>query len=157
MKPSKSAGDVMTTRMVTIPSDILLSDGARLLIKHSVGSAPVVDPGTNNPVGELSRQACTDALLDAVYEGLPTAQVSAYIVSWEVRVPVDASMVEMVGKFRDCSQRLLPVFRDDRFVGIVTRSALIRAFLSVLDQMPDRESRLLYLSAIRDRDEAPGL
>ena len=147
----------MTTRMVTVPSGMLLADAARFLIKNKIGSAPVVEPGATAPAGELSRKSCTDALLDAVYEGLPTEPVADYMQPWKVRVSVDASIVEMVGKFRDCSQRLLPVFREDRFVGVVTRSALIRALLAVLEHMPDHQNRLLYLSAITDRDDAPGL
>lgn len=147
----------MISRMVMIPSDMKLADAARLLIKQRIGSAPVVD-SSHTPIGELSRQACTDALLDLVYEGVPTDQVADSILRWDAKVTDSASLVEMVGKFRDApQQRLLPVFRGNQFVGVVTRSALIRALLGILDHMPDHESRLLYLSALRDRDEAPGL
>lgn len=157
MNPCKSASDVMITSMVTIRSNMLLSDAARYLVKHRIGSAPVVDLEARSPLGELSRQACTEALLDSVYEGVQTDQVSAYLLPWEVKVTPSSSMVEMVGKFRDSPQRLLPVFGDGGFLGVVTRSALIRAFLAILEHMPDHESRLLYLSALRERDEAPGL
>ncbi len=157
MKPAKSAGEVMVTRMVTIPADMILADAARRLVKHRIGSAPVVIPGEHNPIGELSRQACTDALLEAVYEGLPTDRVSTYLLPWKSRITSNSSIVEMVGKFRDCSQRLLPVYKDDHFLGIVTRSALIRTLLGFLEHMPDHDSHLLYLSALRERDEAPGL
>ena len=147
----------MTTRMTTVRADMLLTDAARLLLKHRIGSAPVVAPGADCPIGELSRQACTDALLEAVYEGVPTDRVGAYLLPWRTRVTVGGSMVEMVGKFRESPQRLLPVFRNGDFIGIVTRTALIRALLAFLEHMPDHESRLLYLSAITERDEAPGL
>jgi CBS domain-containing protein len=143
--------------MVTIPSSMLLADAARILVKQCVGSAPVVD-AAHTPIGELSRQACTDALLDSVYEGVPTDPVADYALRWETRVTDSASMVEMVSRFRSVpQQRLLPVFRNEKFVGIVTRSALIRAFLDLLETMPDHDSRLLYLSALREWDEAPGL
>ena len=101
----------MTTRVVTIPSDLPLAEAARLLIKNRVGSAPVIEAGTNSPVGELSRQACLEALLEAVYEDLPTSSVIASMVPWRKRISENASIVEMVEKFRDCAQKFLPVFR----------------------------------------------
>ena len=40
---------------------------------------------------------------------------------------------------------------------MVTRTDVTRAFLALLEHMPDHQSRALYLSALHDSDEAPEL
>ena len=157
MKQAKSAGEIMTTRLVTIPSDLPLAQVARLLVRNRIGSAPVVETGTHSPIGELSRQACMEALLDAVYEDHPVGTVTSSMLPWTERVGENASIVEMVQKFRDCAQKFLPVFREDKFLGVVTRTDVTRAFLALLERIPDRQIRVLYLSALHASDEAPDL
>ena len=157
MKPGKTAGDMMVTRMVTLEAGMNVVQAARRLVKQRIGSAPVIDPDTSLPVGELSRQSCLDALLEAVYEGSPTRKVASYMIPWNSTVGENSSIVEMVEKFRGSPQKFLPVCRDKKFLGVVTRSALTRALLALLENLPDHQSRTLYLSAIHDPDEAPGL
>ena len=60
MKPAKSAGDVMVTRMVTIPADMILADAARRPAKHPVGSAPVVLPGEHKDRKSVARGKSVD-------------------------------------------------------------------------------------------------
>jgi CBS domain-containing protein len=60
--------------------------------------------------------------------------------------------------FADLTRRgpALVVLRDEKVVGIISRLDIIRGVLKYLKSAPDRKTRLLYLSALTDRDETPG-
>ena len=53
--------DCMTTRVVTFSPDLDLRQAIRILLRHGISGAPVVD-GTERVVGILSKRDCLKVL-----------------------------------------------------------------------------------------------
>jgi hypothetical protein len=57
--------------------------------------------------------------------------------------------------FLTTPRRRLPVLRDGRLVGQVSRRDVVQAALNLVRHHPSYEKQLLYLSALRAMNEAP--
>ena len=72
------ARDIMVTKLVKLTPDMKLLEAAKLLIKNSISGAPVVDQD-GNLIGVFSEKDVMSALIDAVYDEFPSAEVSSYM------------------------------------------------------------------------------
>lgn len=158
MQPRKAplARDIMTKKPVTLDPHTSLYDASKILVKNRWLSAPVLkDDGTF--LGVFSQQCCMRALVDAVYEEIPSTEVQAYLDPNPMTTHEDATLVRCAQTFADPSVRgpSLIVLRDNKVVGLITRVDIINGVLSYVKSAPDRESRLLYLSALSSIEEAP--
>lgn len=149
-----TAKEIMTTKLITLKPDTDVFDGIATLIKNKVSGAPVVDDD-NNLLGIFSEQSCLEVLIDAAYEGLPTNQIKAFMNPTPETISEDTGLLTMAQIFINKRTRRLPVLRDGKVVGQVSRRDLIRAAASIHKSQPCRETTLLYLSAIREMQEAP--
>lgn len=156
MKPQKKARDVMIRKIVTVQPELRTHDAAVILLKHKISSVPVVSKDSE-PLGEFSEQSCMNALFHAVFEDAPDRHVRSYVKPWSQTLELDDSLMTMVEKYSLTRQRILPVIEDDRIVGIVTRSQMIRTVLHYLGKPPDNKTRPIYLSALKKKDPPPHL
>lgn len=147
-----NARDVMTTDVVSVASDTPLRDIARLLLRSGISAVPVVD-STGAPVGMVSegdlvgrkhadRQARRDWWLTLLAEGealhpdflatLGSAELRARdVMSAPVMtVGEDVPVAEIARILFDHRIKRVPVLRDGRMVGIVSRADLIKALAS---------------------------
>ena len=72
------AKDIMVSRLITVSPDLGLREAARLLLKNKISGAPVVDE-QGQLIGVFSEKDLMTALIDAVYDELPSSEVSAYM------------------------------------------------------------------------------
>lgn len=73
------ARDIMQTRVVTVPSDMPLSDVADLLFRERIGGAPVVEPradGRGRVIGIISR---TDLMRFPRYRNAVAGVIDDYV------------------------------------------------------------------------------
>ena len=148
------AKDIMVTKVITLRPEMDLREAANLLAKHKISGAPVVgDAG--ELVGVLSEKDLMTALLDAVYEEFPSSDVHAYMESNPHTIGEDLDLLSIAQIFHDNVFRRLPVLREGKLVGQISRRDVLRAVVKLIQPATDRESALLYLSALRNRDEAP--
>ena len=89
-----------------------------------------------------------DALFHSVYEEAPDSHVRAYVVPWTETLEPDDTLVSIVEKFHATTQRILPVIEDGHVMGIVTRSQIMKSVLDFVKIVPERKTRLIYLSAL---------
>lgn len=156
--------DVMTVPVQTARPEESLLAAARTMRSHHVSGLPVIDPD-GSVVGVLSERDIVEALdrqvgvghargildmLLAAYEpkrqdvlsrsvaGLLNGRVRDAMSHPVLSVEADAPLVEAWHLLRQHSVNRLPVVRNDRLVGILTRQDLLR----IVDVPPtDRDRR----------------
>jgi len=145
------ARDVMTSEVVSVPPDMPVREIARALLEHRISAAPVVDDAgivigmvsEGDLVGrsEAERAARRDWWLTLLAEGEPlnpeflaalrrddrTARdvMSAPVIS----VGEDAELADIAALLSQYRVKRVPVVRDGRLVGIVSRADLLRAMV----------------------------
>jgi CBS domain-containing protein len=120
-----SAKQVMKRNVVSVSPDATVEETIRLLRQLDISGAPVVD-GDGMLVGIIS----DFALLGVVYEpGLRTAPVAELMTRDVLNVDEDTRLDEIADLFIGHRIRRVPVVRDGRLVGVVSRPDLLRHVL----------------------------
>jgi CBS domain-containing protein len=138
------AADVMTTNVVTIQPDMGVPEIARLLLKHRISAIPVVDADQRVlgivSEGDLMRRAETDTETRHSWwlEAISTTEDRAgeYIKTHGrkagdvmsrdvVAVTEDTPLHEIAGLLEKHHIKRVPVTRDGRLIGIVSRANLL--------------------------------
>ena len=150
-----SAGEIMTRRLVTLVPEMDVFKAIELLMKNRISGAPVVDKN-GTLLGMFTEKSCLEVMVDAAYEGLPANLVGSFMNEPADTICEDTGMLSMAQIFLNKLTRRLPVLRDGKLVGQVSRRDLIKAATKTMKQSPpSRESQLLYLSALREMEESP--
>lgn len=149
------ARDVMSTRIVSVTPETLVEDIAKLLLEAGVSAVPVVD-GEGRPQGIVSegdllqrdesetapRRSWWLDLLSSSDEkarnyvkrhGHTAADV---MTSSVVAVAEDTPLAEIAETLEKRRIKRVPVLRDGKLVGIVSRADLLRGLAAHREQMP---------------------
>jgi CBS domain-containing protein len=110
-----TAGEIMTTPVVTVPADTPLADIARALRRHRISAVPVVD-ATGGVVGLVSEYDLLARSGPAARDVMTTAVVS---------VTESTSVDDVRHLLVDRRIRRVPVLAAGRLVGIVSRGDLV--------------------------------
>ena len=173
------ARDVMTRDVVSIGPDATVLQAARLMLQHHISGLPVVDKD-NALVGVLSegdflrrRETATERRRSRWLEFLmgPGKIASEYthshgqkvseVMTDEVQtVDEDADLEAVVELMEKRRIKRVPVTRGGRMTGIVTRSNLMHAMVSMARGEPaapkgDAEIRERLLAEIKTQEWAP--
>jgi CBS domain-containing protein len=158
--PSLAVSSLMNTdlgRAILQDTDLLTV--ARIFLSRYYRRLCVVD-ANNRVVGLIAR----NDLLHAADTMLPTSAkesllesptVATYMDSTASTVAEDLDLLGLAQIFLHTNYRRLPVLRDGRLVGQISRRDLLAATQALLEEKPRRNSPPLYLSAVRSRSEAP--
>jgi CBS domain-containing protein len=142
------ARDIMTKNVVTVAPDTPVKEVARLLLEHGISAAPVVD-AAGTAIGMISegdligrndadREARRDWWLTLLAEGEPLnpdflktlrePQRAARDVMTApvITVTETTRAAEIARVLRDYRIKRVPVVRDSRVVGIVSRADVLR-------------------------------
>ena len=146
-----NAGDIMTSKVVTVRPDTNVSTLARLLLDHKISALPVIDnedrvigmvsegdllgrPSKRSPRGWWLRlfndeAVCLEELATARHL---TAQdvMARHVVSVSDQAPIDLVATLMHRR----RLKRVPVLRDGKLVGIVSRADLLDAFVGSRSQ-----------------------
>ena len=143
------ARDVMTRDVVSVGSDTPMRKIAALLVEKGISAVPVVDSG-GGPIGivsegdligrkEAEREAREDWWLTILAEGEDLSPDFLASLNYPTARDLMSAPVIAVGEetnLREIAQILtthrikrVPVVRDDRVVGIVSRADLVRALV----------------------------
>ena len=143
------AREVMTTKVVSVGPDLATRKVAKMLIDNKISAVPVVDD-KGSPIGMVSEgdlvscdtpdlQARRDWWLVLLAEGemlhpdflaslrAPDRLVRDVMVSPVVTVGEEADVGEIARLLTTHGIKRVPVVRDGRIVGIVSRADLVRA------------------------------
>jgi CBS domain-containing protein len=167
--------DVMVRDVVTVHPDTDVADAIKFLSERHVSALPVLD-AAGNLVGMLSeadlihrveigsekhrpwwQEAVTGAsTLAADFAKSHGKKVGEIMAPGVISVSEDTPLSEIATLFERKGIRRVPVVKDGKLVGIVSRSNLIQALASVVGRMDqrdetDRQIRLELLSQFKDQ------
>lgn len=164
-----NARDVMVTSVVSVPPHVTARDIARLMLDKHIGAVPVVEDGS--PIGMVSdgdliakdkpqpwwlhllaeddAAAQTDLLCDLK---LRQRQAREIMTAPLVTVTEDTDVREMARLLSSHRIKRLPVLRDGRIVGIVSRGDLLRALAVLPEPSPDHHAPSLLSEALMNLD-----
>jgi CBS domain-containing protein len=140
------ARDVMTRDLVTVKPDATVAEAAELMAKHDVSALPVVD-AHNHLVGILSeadllrreeigtqtdRPLWIESMIPAATRAAEFAKshgkrVDEVMSSEVITATEDAPLARIASILERHRIKRVPIVRDDRLVGIVSRANLIQA------------------------------
>lgn len=110
-----TAGDVMSSPVITVLADVSAQQVADTLTRHRISSVPVVDH-TGTVLGLISEHDLLSKTGAVASDLMTTAVVS---------VTVDSAADDIRHLLIDRRIRRVPVLRDGRLVGIVSRHDLV--------------------------------
>lgn len=148
------AREIMATKLVTLSPDMDVFEGVRLLFKHRISGAPVVD-AEHRLLGVFTEKCCMKVLIDGAYDQLPSTNVRAFMITDFLTVDEDTDLLSLAQLIWSTGERRFPVLRDGVLVGQVSRSDVLRAAHGMFEQAPSPGAALLYLSALMEMNEAP--
>jgi len=144
----------MVTKLVTLSPQMRLREAAKLLLKNRISGAPVVNGG-GELIGIFSEQDMMRALIDTVYDELPSSEVRNYMSRDPYTIKEDLDLLSIAQTFQSKGFRRLPVVCDQRLVGQISRRDVMEAVVKLMEPASDRKSAILYLSALREHPETP--
>ncbi len=132
MLHSITVKDFMTASVVTFTPDMDVMAAIHKLVEKGISGAPVLD-SLGNIIGVLSEHDCLKVGLHASYHGVLGGRVEEFMSKNPVTVDVDLSILSLAEMFVAKPYRRYPVVEDNRLVGQISRSDVIRAIDKIND------------------------
>ncbi len=126
--------DIMTTHVVAVSADDTVDLAISLMVKHRISGLPVLDEH-GLPIGIVSEYDLMGLVCSG---GADDVAVRAYTSDGLFSVAEDDRWVAAADMFRHHHVRRLPVLRDGRLVGIVTRHDFVHAIRDARQQLRRR-------------------
>ena len=124
MKTTKAA-DIMTTNVITVKKDMVLTDVIGLLLRWHISAMPVVDED-NKLIGivseiDLVNMTFDGNAADTTVEEVMTTDIISFSPTTE--------LADLVQSFSKRHLRRVPILDEGRVVGVVSRRDLLREML----------------------------
>jgi CBS domain-containing protein len=131
--------DVMEGNLATVLPESPLRPALALMIENQISSVPVVDSD-----GRIAGALNEGDLMRVFFE--PDTRCVAEVMTREpLTAPIDAPLVDVIDQLMSSNFRRVLIHEDHRLVGVITRSHVMPALLSALDDQV----------ALRDRASEP--
>ncbi|MFH1593549.1 MAG: CBS domain-containing protein [Candidatus Omnitrophota bacterium] len=118
--------DVMEKEFITAMADSSIQDISKMLAKNNISNIPVVGKG-----GELAGVVSEQDIIRAMGSGDLSVMTAGNIMTKQVISIKEDDCVEYASKiFIEHPFRRLPVTRNNRLVGVITREAIIKNFMT---------------------------
>jgi CBS-domain-containing membrane protein len=162
--------DIMTPGVVTAAPDTSIDELIRLMLSHRISALPIVEGDkvigivsegdlirraelhTEAPPSRLLELISSSAHLAAQYVRVHGKKAGEVMTPNVVTVTESASLGEIAALLESHHIKRVPVLRDGKLVGIVSRANLLRALASRLSQpasLDDRRIRDAVLTELR--------
>ena len=147
------AKDIMTTNVITIPSNTLVLEAGKIMETHDFRRLPVVDKG--KLVGMVTksmarRAAPTEATSLSVWEInylMAKMTVKDIMKKDLVTIPADSTVECAVATAQKCGVGALPVIEDNLVVGIITTNDFFYKILNPLLGIDEEGKRVVVYGA----------
>jgi len=123
IRPAQIAGEIMSSPAISIGPEISCSEAGVHMTKYNVNALLVTDNknGKEKLLGFISRQVIEKAL----FHDLKSVPVKEYMSTEIASVPIEAGIKEIQEKIIENKQRILPVMKDGKIKGVITRTNLL--------------------------------
>lgn len=121
----KRASDIMTQPVVTISREALLIDAIKLLLRHHLGSLPVVD-AEGDLVGIITQY---DVMNFALSGNAADTHVHEAMSDKIISMSPDADLNEVMQLLVSRRLHRVPIVREQKVVGMVSRRDVLREML----------------------------
>lgn len=118
--------DYMNGTKITFTPDMDVLRAIHQLIEFKISGAPVIDHH-GNLIGFLSEKDCMQVALNAAYQGEAAGKVSEFMHEGCKTVDVEASIIDVAETFLTTAFKCLPVIKENRLVGSITRQNILKA------------------------------
>lgn len=125
-----TVADYMTKRLVTLTPETNVIVAIERLLDHKITCAPVINQH-GHLLGMFSEKDGMKVFLESVYNQGMSGTVGDYMTTDTVSVDAESSIVDLAEKFQPSSVRSFPVFQDGELVGIISRTDILRALVTV--------------------------
>ncbi|MEW6169120.1 MAG: CBS domain-containing protein [Pseudomonadota bacterium] len=132
MLHSISVKDYMVESLLTFTPEMDVMTAIHLLCDRGCSGAPVLD-NLGNIVGILSEHDCLKVAVHASYHGVMGGRVADFMSRNPVTVDAELSVLEVAKMFLDKPYRRYPVVEDNRLVGVISRTDVLRAIDAIND------------------------
>lgn len=150
LQPQKSAEDIMSFPPITVGPDVTLKSAVELMRRYNINAAPVIKNG-----GALGGIITRQVLDRAVYHGLGDGLVKDYMTIDYETVSYNTSIDEIREKVIGHGTRILPVMKDKKVTGVITRTDLLKLLQEELREAAGKERKVRSLSKLMD-ERLPG-
>lgn len=120
VKYGKTARDVMTTPVITVPFDSIVKDAESMMTRYGVNVLPVVKDGKYR--GIISREV----IEKAIFHGFGKSRVEDFTTTDALTVSPDVPIRDIEKLMIEHNQRFMPVVEDGRTTGAITRTDILR-------------------------------
>ncbi|HBG47348.1 MAG TPA: polya polymerase [Deltaproteobacteria bacterium] len=142
MPPGRKAEDIMSFPPITLAPRTQLNEAIEVMRRYGINAAPVVKNGDIH--GVITRQVVDKA----VYHGLGEAPVKDYMTTEVEWVTHDTSIEKIREKVVGHGQRLLPVLKEKKVVGVITRTDLIKLLQEELRGAREEPKKIRVVSGL---------
>lgn len=130
MLSNLSVTDYMATKLITLTKETDVNEAIKKLMNYKITCAPVVDDH-GQLIGMFSEKDCINAVIDAAYNQGMVGKVGDFMTTEIITIASEASVLDVAEKFRGKHVRSFPVFEDVDLVGMISRSDVLRAIVSL--------------------------
>jgi len=125
-----TVADYMAKKLITLAIDTNVTDAVKKMLDHKITCAPVVD-SKGHWLGMFSEKDGMKVFLDSVYNQGMSGKVGDYMTTETISVDAESSIVDLAEKFQKSTVRSIPVFQDGVFVGVISRTDVLKALVAL--------------------------
>ncbi len=125
-----TVADYMTKNIFTLKENVSVVTAIKAILDHKITSAPVLDDN-GRLIGMFSEKDSIKVVLDAAYNEDFGGTVGAFMAKDIITVNEDDNIVNLAEQFQNCATRSFPVMDDDKLVGVISRTDVLRALVTL--------------------------
>jgi CBS domain-containing protein len=122
--------DYMSTKLITFTPEMEVMRAVNILVQHGIAGAPVLNK-EGKLVGMFSERDCLSVALVASQDSCIAGPVGQFMSTKVVTVDPEMNLLQLATMFVNTPYRRYPVIEDDKLIGQISRSDVMRAINSL--------------------------
>ncbi len=127
--------DYMTKKLITFHPEQSVLEVMELFTKYNISGGPVVN-NANELIGIISEADCMKQISESRYFNMPILDksVERFMTKGVETIPHDTNIFDAACTFYSNNRRRLPVLKDGKMVGQISRKDIVVAALKLSSQ-----------------------